>query len=502
MSATNPGPGRPSGLSEATLEKQRRVRDAEKLGIPRATIAVLEKCSVGYVGMLINGGAKEDGSPEPVADIEPPQPRRLSRRAAQVRAWEHAEQHVISKLGLAVDAFWVRIVVAIHHEGDGYRLHIGGKESRFKSREDLCDLFGRREVDIKGWVGALVERGRLTDIDGVDIGIPHGMKLTPAENIRAKKTAKRAVQPQQDGQVSMLEVVRGGLSDASEIPSQMQVKPLLNLHGDASKILNSATENANTIPVIADTQTAAAAANTKQVQTLNSSSSNGSRAGVGELNLHSEGISVAPNASEITPSSTTEIILQRSVVGALTDRLLALAGITRPAKPDEVGVVEGWIAKGFRTDAICAVIESKMKERDGKPLRTLRYFDGLMTEALGPKTPTTVIALPQSPTPARAAVSEADLALDARLEALACRHEASKLGPEPPTRAGFVHQCRLGQPADGMRWITVLENLWQAELIDAAEMPTFHDYMSRPRRYADEMAEIEAACASPPQAAD
>jgi len=93
--------------------------------------------------------------------------------------------------------------------------------------------------------------------------------------------------------------------------------------------------------------------------------------------------------------------------------------------------------------------------------------------------------------------SDADKALDARLLALARRHAESKLGPDTPTREGFDAACRLGKPADGIRWITTLEDVWRAELIDAAELPTFQDYVSRPNRYADEMAEIDAACGSP-----
>lgn len=379
MSASNPGPGRPPGISEATLEKQRRVREMDRLGIARSTIAALEKCSTGYVGMLINGGAKDDGSPDPVADIEPPQPRILSRRAAQVRAWEYAEQHVISTLGLAVDAFWVRIVVAIHQESDGYRLHIGEPGCRFKSRDDLGDLFGRREVDVKACIAALVDRGRLLEVDGVDIGIPHGMKLTPAENIRGKRTAKRAAQSPQDGQVPMLQALAGGLSDATEIPHRTQIKSELNLHSEELNLRAAANEiaegrkfNPNSISAFADGRAATAAVNVKDIHNLTAAVATEPRA----RDATETRIKFASGATEIPPSDqagATEIILQRSALAMLTEELMALANINRTPNADDLGVVKSWLDAAVEPDTMRAVVESGMKRRDGKPPTALRY---------------------------------------------------------------------------------------------------------------------------------
>jgi hypothetical protein len=378
------GPGRPPGISEATLEKQRRVRRAAEAGIAVVQIAAMEECAPSYVRMLINGRGKEDGAPEPVAGIEPPQPRRLSRRSAQARALDYAEQHVISKLGLAVDAFWVRIVGAIHQEGDGYRLRIGEPASRFRSRDDLVDLFGRREVQINDWIAALVERGRLLDFGGIDIGIPHGMKLTPAENIRAKPGAKRAAKAPQDGQEPMLYSVPGGLSNATEIPPGTQIKPQLNLHSAELNLRSCATETPISLASGGLAYTASAAANAQEVQYLNSSSSNGSRAITGASEI---GVSVAPNANLIPPSgatepppacNATEINLQRSGLAETVASLMRLAGIDRAPNAEDIGVVDSWRSAAIPADAMSLMVESGMQRRKGIPPTSLRYFDGAM----------------------------------------------------------------------------------------------------------------------------
>lgn len=120
-------------------------------------------------------------------------PRRMSRFTLVNRAWEYADRNAVPSLSLGACYFWVRLVVAIHEDGDGFRLHLGEYGYRFQARDDLEDLCGRREVlDIDGWLAALVEHGRLIDIEGVDIEIPSGLGLRPGETARGKPMTVRA----------------------------------------------------------------------------------------------------------------------------------------------------------------------------------------------------------------------------------------------------------------------------------------------------------------------
>lgn len=471
----------------------------EKLGISRATIAAVEKCTVAYVGMLINGGTKEGGSPDSTPDTEPPQPHRLSRRTAQVRAWEYAEQHMISKLGLAVDAFWVRIVVAIHQEGDGYCLHIGQPGCRFRSRDDLVDLFGRRAVEIKDWVALLVERGRLIDIDGIDIGIPHGMKLTPAENIRAKPGAKPSARPPQDGQEPMLYSVPGGLSDATEIPPQAQIKSQLNLHSRATEtpILVVADGFARSVNVDVDVQ---------ENQQLDININKLSRVDADATEM---GVSVASNANlippagatEIPPSGATEINLQRS---SLADLTAFLAGLVKPGRRpggDEIGFVGSWLEMSTltaeaTTDLIQAVIVNRVSFCGAESISTLKYFNSEVRKALaaaahGPKA--AVAAKP----PATPPLSAADAAVKARIDALLTSWHASKSGPMPPTFVTFQSHCTAGRGVPAHRWLSVIEEWRNAGCPSDLRPPDFGAYVVAPGVHELEMIEIEDALTNP-----
>lgn len=414
MSATNRGPGRPPKQSPEVAQKGREYLELHtKLDVAVEKIAKRDNVSPTWVHELIRRARAEEAA-ERAANTAPSSPdepkqarplRRLSRRIAQSRAWDIADRRPNFALGLGANSLWVRTIVAIHEEGDGFRLHIGEEGARFRSREDLAVLLlghlDRQEVDVKGWLKALFEHGRLIDVDDVDVGIPRGLGLIPGENSRGEPLKAAPVKKPASAQAPLPfrpMVVSGGRSDSSEIPPSDSSEMPISLESDSSEMPNF---DSSEIPISLESaefgRAAAAAANAQEDQSLNSSSSIGSPASATQVKF---GISLESDSSEIPPSDSTEINLQRSAVGTLADQLMTLAGIMRPAKPDEVGTVERWIAKGFRTDAICGVIEAKKKERDGKsPLRTLRYFDEAMHEALGSKSTGSVIALPQPPAP-------------------------------------------------------------------------------------------------------
>lgn len=413
MSATNRGPGRPPKQSPEVAQKGREYLELHtKLDVPVEKIAQRDNLSATWVHELIKRARAEEAA-ERAANTAPSPPdepkqarplRRLSRRIAQSRAWDIADRRPNFALGLGANSLWVRTIVAIHEEGDGFRLHIGEEGARFRSRDDLAVLLlghlDRQEVDVKGWLKALFEHGRLIDVDDVDIGIPRGLGLIPGENSRGEPLKAAPVKKQESVQAPLPfrpMVVSGGRSDSSEIPPSDSSEMPISLESDSSEIPNfDSSETRISLESDEIARAAAAAAYAQEDQSLNSSSSIGSPAGATQVKF---GISLESDSSEIPPCDSSEIKSQRSAVGVLADQLMTLAGIIRPAKPDEVGAVERWTTKGFRTDAIQGVIEAKMKERDGKPPRTLLYFDELMHEALGPKSPASVIALPQSPAP-------------------------------------------------------------------------------------------------------
>jgi hypothetical protein len=232
MSASN-GPGRPPGKTAATLAMEQEILAArQKYRLTPKEIAEANNMPLQRVyAVLKAAGADLDSDEKQPPDVPPePQPaqppRRLSRRAAQSRAWDIADRHPSFGLGLGATNLWVRTVIAIHENGDGFRLHIGGDGARFRSRADLAILLlgqlDRQEVDVDGWLRALFDHGRLIDIGGVDIGIPAGLGLVPGENSRGERMKpgvpkKRPASDQAPLQFKPF-LVSGGRADSQTIP--------------------------------------------------------------------------------------------------------------------------------------------------------------------------------------------------------------------------------------------------------------------------------------------
>jgi hypothetical protein len=322
MSASNPGPGRPTGVSEAKLEKQRRVRDMEKLCIPRATIAAVEKCTPAYVGILINDGLKDDAAYGQDSDVQPQPLRRMTARTLRSRAWDYADRNPAPSLSLAICDFWVRLVIAIHENGDGFRLHLGEPGRRFQTPADLVMLrmaqVSPEDVDVKGWLAELFKRGRLIEIDGADIGIPEGLGLTPVARKPRKPPPEGPVGGGDRRQGVMLHAVDGGKADATETPAERKFNSTENpperkfnsTKNPSERKFNSPPDAAppfarpSLLSSSLPSDSVENQQDSKEVRKDGRASASADRATETpfdeELNLRSGGISVAPGATEIT----------------------------------------------------------------------------------------------------------------------------------------------------------------------------------------------------------
>lgn len=512
MSSTSArGPGRPAIPDPETLAKGRLYCELVDFGLTANEIAArkgVAKSEVHRAMNLVRSPALVEPSRTGASDSQPePQPRRLSRRVAQSRAWEYADQHPAYALGLAANNFWIRLVVAIHEEGDGFRLHMGEPRSRFAAPNDLAilmagEIFDRREIDINGWLAALVARGRLIDIDKVDIGIPLGIGLTPGESARGKPVTTRAARRTIDQrQPFMPQVLDGGLSEQPISPDSesgnIRISPDISPDSESGDIRVSPDISPDISPDSYHlARTAAAAANAKDIYNLAAAAATEGRApesGNIRISPDSESGNIPPFESGNIPSGEVSTTLSRLVA-----ELVEMASPGRHPNPKDVRAVQGWLDKGVPVVTMRAVIETVRSRPNGTRPTSLAYFDHAMDEAMKPAKAAQKAAPPAEPSskppPPR---SEADLALDARLEALHGRWAASKTGPQPPLREALDAACRAWKPADALRWLAVVEGLLGAGLLADVDLPEFHDYVARPNRFEEQMIEAEEALTSP-----
>jgi hypothetical protein len=396
MSSTNRGPGRPPGKSPKTLAMEQHFWELHtQYNRSVKEIAEANGKAPSRVWEMLQGvraelGIEESPPDDSASEPQPaPPPRRLSRRTAQSRAWDIADRRPNFALGLGANSLWVRTVVAIHEEGDGFRLHIGEQGARFRSRDDLAVLLlghvERQDVDVNGWLATLFEHGRLIDIDSVDVGIPRGLGLIPGENARGEPLKPASVKKPASAQAPLPfkpTVVTGGLSDSGKIDPQDSGKTRIFPESDSGKIDLEDSGKTRIFPESDEfARTAAAAAKDKDILDLAAAAATESRAGDSGKIDNISGV----DSGEIPAGDSRFINSKRSALATLTGELMKLAGLDRAPLPNELGAVDGWLKKGYSVDAIHGVIEAKVKQGNGKPLRTLCYFNEPMHEALGSK---------------------------------------------------------------------------------------------------------------------
>lgn len=432
MSVSERGPGRPAGKTRETLERISLAAAMHREGVSVATIAKVLACEERYVRTLLSEAEAEQAAGEQVAveqpiakgDTQLAPPRKLSHRVANCRAWEYADRHPALGLGLVANGFWVRIIVAIHESGDGFRLHIGEPGSRFPTRDDLAALLTGHlhgvDVDIPGWLRDLFRYGRLIDVDGADIAIPFGLGLVPGENARGEMVSRPAAKrpaAADRAQGVMLHMIPGGRDHGTEPPRSTEQKSELLFRDSGSKIPivdpivvpNSGSENPIVDPIVvpnlAGAHAATATANAKDSKSLSSSGSKQDCAGDGTT----IGVSVPPEGGVSVPpegSDGTEINLQRSFLAELTAELVALGKIERAANVDDLGFVQAWRDAGDTPDEMREVISIKRRQINGKAIASLGYFDGAMADARDARSRATTTAA-QPPGKSKAAPAPA-----------------------------------------------------------------------------------------------
>jgi hypothetical protein len=520
MSATGkPGPGRPAIPDPDTLAKGRLYCELVGFGLTANEIAVrkgVAKSEVHRAMTLVRSHALVEPSRAGASDSQPePRPRRLSRRAAQSRAWEYAQRYPILSLasvsGIAVNHFWIRLVEAIHEEGDGFRLRLGEPGSRFPTRGDLAflmagQIFDMREIDVSGWLDVLIARGRLIDIDKVDIGIPLGLGLVPGENARGQPVTTRAARrtiPDQR-QPFMPQVLDGGRSEQPTSPDSESgnIPPLesgnIRISPDSESGDIPQSESGN-IRILPDSDrlacTAAAAAKDKDICNLAAAAATESRAresGNIRISPDSESGNIPAFESGNIPSGEVSASLSRLVA-----ELVGMAGIGRAANAKDLGAVQGWAELGDTPDQMRDALKIKRGQMNGEAVVSLAYFNGVMADARK-KRKTGASAAPAPPSPPAAALCAADQAIHDLLKPCSDRWRADiKTSPFPPHLESFKAAIAAGTSALAYRWLDD-EAAWARHgSKPALKPPDFSQVARSPAACEERLLEIEEGLTAP-----
>ena len=174
MSATNPGPGRPPGKAQKTLDLMRRVKRMTDLGMSRAAIAECEDIAEGYVRLLLRMQAapSQQQTAEAPVPAARPKPRKMSEGALLSRAFA-AIRNVRAFKGL-LDAetreFWIEALIEIRAlADDGAELTFGQPGDVYHSQAEFLSVFKDiTPVQLK----KLFHHAMLVDLNGSGIAVP------------------------------------------------------------------------------------------------------------------------------------------------------------------------------------------------------------------------------------------------------------------------------------------------------------------------------------------
>lgn len=474
-------PGRPHGHDPETLELIRRVKDHAREGLSVAEIAAHEGISPSYVKLLKK--APLDGTARP---RKPPALRLNERALAHHAVLAMRRDTRLRGFDPGKKLFWLDCVMEIHALGDDDGLAFGADGDPFETHPEFATALGGKPDDLEHFL----RRGLLTrrPDGGIDLPVKIGLKPKEAPRVMLPGSGEQPLAQR--------------FESADESENEDSENPPISLSERTEKSPQFHYPEDREPPPISLSpaelaRPAAAAANAKEDQSLNSSSSNGSRADTGDSEIRQF---LCPSDSEIPDS---DIKSQRPALLALTDRLMAAAKIDHPANADDLCVAREWMAAGFAADDMCAVVEAKMVQRKGVPPTALRYFDKPIRTALGPKATAAVITLPPQSTPAapQPALSAADQVLKDELHALWQRAHTARKSRLPPVFAAYQAAASNGHEPDARRWLAVYKGCLAADSLGG--LPEFGSYLTSPADYEATLLEIEEALTAPdPEAAD
>lgn len=483
MSSTSErGPGRPPGYDPETLELIRRIKDHERDGLSVSEIASLERRSVSYIKLLKRAPLEPNQTGRP---RKPPALKLTERAVAHHAVLAMRRDTRLRAFEPGKKLFWLDCVMEIHALGDGAGLAFGADGDPFETHPEFAIALGGKPDDLEHFL----RRGLLARLPDSRIDLPSGIGLKPQER-------PRIVLPG-SGEQRLAQAFGSGGGDELEDSEN----PPISLSQRIEKPPQfHYPEDSETPPIsLSDAEiarTAAAAANAKKDQSLNSSNSNHSRAGMADSEIAEFRY---PKDSEIPDS---DIRSQRSSLAVLTEELMALAKIARAPNAEELGVVKSWLDAGLVADTMRAVIDAGMKRRNGKPPTTLRYFDNAMrTVIAGVRQPEVTAVAQPAPAAPPPALSPAERALKDELHALWQRAHTGRKSCLPPVFATYQAAASNGHEPDARRWLTVYKGCLAMDSL--GDLPEFAAYLHTPADYEATMLEIEEELTAPdPEAAD
>jgi hypothetical protein len=520
------GPGRPAGSTADTRQKRRDFLLLYEFGMPVAQIAERAGVKASWVWDMLKKGRADIAAERPPdltqpapAELQKSQPlRRLSRRIAQSRAWDYADRRPSFALGLAANSFWVRIIMATHEDGDGFRLRIGEEGSRFRARADLAILLlghlDRQDVHVDDWLKALFEHGRLVDL-GVDIGIPSGLGLVPGENSRGEPLKPKAPAKQSASSQAPLPfrptLVPEWRPDSGEIPLSDSTNIPISPESDSSENPDFGSAKTPILPESAEfAHWGTVDVDVKESQSLNTNINNGSPAPTTPVKF---GITVESDSGEIPRHDSSDINSERSSLVDLATGLMVLANFDRLPNGGEIGCVGGWRQLGAsnKLDAATSieVTQSVIKNRtrrcsEGslpKP-ETLHYFDKEVRKALLARSHGgTSLLTAAAPAP----LSDADKTLRDLLRPSQDAWRKDRSCPFAPTLETFRAACLTEKGKTlAYRWLELWAVWDRSNRPSDLKPPDFTLIVQDPERFETALLEIEEEITAPdpPQAAD
>ena len=373
-----------------TLSKARHYLELNSTyGVPVRTIAEREGLTASRIWDMLKAareqvaagpasdGLAEHGPAEPGGQARPaPAPRKMSEGALLRRVW--FAMHLNGRLRAASPAvrlLWMEVVMAVREEGDGCCLLFA--ETGYEDHADFATAFGGSEADL----ALLLRRRLLVAIEAADgvggISLPVGLGLMRRERIGGPVPGLSRPDPRQ---ARMLQVLPGGRSDSSEVPSGLKLNTLF----DSSQFGNSlesrgraAVADADAISKIDQSSSISISPGTlpraDSSERGNSLESDSSQFG---NSLESRrGHSLESDSSQFGRSPAQPLV-------ALAAELAALARLDRAPNARELGQVQGWLDAGLAAETMRAVIANRMSRGKGVKPESLVYFDKGMREAL------------------------------------------------------------------------------------------------------------------------
>jgi hypothetical protein len=469
-------------------------------GFTPAAIAEIESISERRVFQLLAIDCPDEAAPagaaylaDPEQGAEAPDARAtakpMTRRMMLDRAWTAAhEDFRLSSLDVGQRWLWLTIVLTINRLGDQEGLFFGEATDEFESRADFLSMLGADEA----FLTLLLRRRVLVEVEGGGIGLPDKLGLKRdqpkpraplPDMIMRGVAARQAARPLSPGQRSIVLPIPGGAGDA-EIFAENACNNFSGQAGAAE--MTGAKFQEEISPCAASLSTSTA------TQVIESSSEGSSRGSGEDTRARTENFSEIFIASENFSAGAQAVPTAPMVPPWVTAaaELGEVVGLTRPITVTETETVRTWLETGLSLDALRGIIHTVLKRENRPASPSLTYFAGAVTDAVVARTAAPVQAAKPVAEPAPP-LSDADKAIEAMIAVPSKAWLNDRSMPFPPTAGAVKEAYAAGREADVRRWLDLFAAWRRAGYPGGSKPPDFNFFIRDPRKYKEQMAEME-----------